>query len=146
VLVESFWRNQVFRVKNQCLSIFANKWLWKVLGEWFWDGWNLNFSVDYDRVKCQERVGENGTEIRLTVWILRKKWWKRKKQKICVVRRARSCVYRYGPCIHSVFFGTAVYVLAPAVRAVRASFFAFFVLFHPFLLWIGLWRKHESFR
>jgi len=31
-------------------------------------GWlEFEFSVGYDRVKCQERVGENGTEIRLTV-------------------------------------------------------------------------------
>jgi len=39
-------------------------------------GWNLNFSVDYVRAKCQERIGENGIKIRLTVWILRTKWWR----------------------------------------------------------------------
>jgi len=32
--------------------------------------------MDYDRAKCQERVGENGIENGLTVWILRAKWWK----------------------------------------------------------------------
>jgi len=94
-----------FSCKNRCLSVFANKWLRKVLGKWFWDGWNLNFSVGYDRVKCHERVGENGTEIRLTVWFLRAKWWKRKKWKICGVRRAQPCVYRHEPCLHSVFLG-----------------------------------------
>ena len=36
----------------------------------FWDGWIFNFSVDYDRAMCHERVGENGIRIRLTVWIL----------------------------------------------------------------------------
>jgi len=36
----------------------------------------LNFFVDYDRAMCQERVGENGIKIRLTVWILCAKWWK----------------------------------------------------------------------
>jgi len=41
-------------------------------GKLFWDSWNLNFSRDYDRAKCQERVGENG----LMVWILRAKWGK----------------------------------------------------------------------
>jgi len=45
-------------------------------GKLFWDIWNLNFLVDYDITKCQERVGENGIENGLTVWILRTKWWK----------------------------------------------------------------------
>jgi len=36
-------------------------------------GCNLKFSVDYDRDKSQERVGENGIENGLTVWILRAK-------------------------------------------------------------------------
>jgi len=30
----------------------------------------MKFSVDYDRAKCQERVGKNGIENGLTVWIL----------------------------------------------------------------------------
>jgi len=41
----------------------------------------VDFSVEYDRVKCQERVGENGIEIRLAVWFLRAKWGKRKNGK-----------------------------------------------------------------
>jgi len=45
-------------------------------GKLFWDSWNLNFLIDYDREKCQERVGENGIENGLTVWILSAKWWK----------------------------------------------------------------------
>ena len=45
-------------------------------GNRFLGGWNLNFSVHYDRAKCQERIGENDIKIRLTVWILRAKWWK----------------------------------------------------------------------
>jgi len=45
-------------------------------GKLFWNSWNLNFSVDYDRAKCQERVGENDIENGLTVWILRAKWLK----------------------------------------------------------------------
>jgi len=40
----------------------------------FWKsilGWlKLEFFVDYDRVKCQEHVGENDIENGLTVWIL----------------------------------------------------------------------------
>jgi len=42
----------------------------------FWDSWNLKSLIDYDRAKCQERVGENDIENGLTVWILRAKWWK----------------------------------------------------------------------
>jgi len=131
-----------FSCENQCLSVFANKWLWKVLGKWFWDGGNLNFSVEYDRVKCQERVGENDTEIRLMVWILCAKWWKRKngkKKKLCCQTSTAVGVHCTGRVYTLPFFGTAV-------RTGRTSFSAFFVLFHPFLLWIGLWCKHESFR
>jgi len=36
----------------------------------FWDGINVNFSVESDIAKCKERIGENETEIGLTVWIL----------------------------------------------------------------------------
>jgi hypothetical protein len=36
-------------------------------GKRFWGGLNLNFSVDYDRAKCQERVGENSIKNGLTV-------------------------------------------------------------------------------
>jgi hypothetical protein len=75
VLVDSFGRKRVFRVKYRCLSVFANKWLCEVLEIDFCGGWNLNFSVDYDRAKCQEHVGENGIENGLTVWILRAKTW-----------------------------------------------------------------------
>ena len=117
VLVESFGRKRVFRVKCRCLSVFANKWLCEVLENDFWDGWNLNFSVDYDRAMCQERVGENDIKIRLTVRILCAKWWKRKNS--CAVSRARPCVWmaqavctlcpfwhgracaRHGPCVLS---------------------------------------------
>ena len=98
-------------MKCRCLSVFANNWLCEVLENDFWNGWNLNFSVDYDRVKCQERVGENGIKIRLTVWILCAKWWKRKIGKIAVlsVEHGRACAY-HGPCVHSSLFGTAVRV------------------------------------
>jgi len=45
-------------------------------GKLFWNSWNLKSLIDYDRAKCQERVGENGIENGLTDWILRAKWWK----------------------------------------------------------------------
>ena len=72
---------RVFRMKCWCLSVFANKWLCEVLENDFWDGWNLNFSVDYDRAMCQERVGENDIKVRLTVWILCAKWVKKHKKR-----------------------------------------------------------------
>ena len=81
----------------------TDKWLWEVGKSIFFSGGKLNVSVDYDRGKCQERVGENGTEIRLTVWILCAKWWKRKKRrKSCAVNRARPCRAWHGPCQCSV--------------------------------------------
>jgi len=92
-----------FSCENRCLSVSANKWLWKVLEKWFWDGWNLNFSVGYDRVKCQERVGENDTEMVKA----------EKTENLC--------------CQTS----TAVCMLARAVHADRTSVFSFFVLFLP---------------
>jgi len=125
------WTKTGFSCENQRLSVFANKWLWKVLGKWFWVCWNLNFTVDYDRVKCQECVGENGTEIRLMVWILRAKWWKRKKRKIGAIRRARPCVYRHGPCVHSVFVGTGHACCQDFISCVFRAFSPIFVLNWP---------------
>ena len=147
VLVESFGRKRFFRVKCRCLSIFANKWLCEVLENEIRDGWNLNFSVDYDRAMCQERLGENDIKIRLTVWILCAKWWKRKNGKIVVlsVEHGRACAW-HGPCVHSALFGTAVRVHGTGRACCQDFGFVFFVLFHPFLFWIGLWCKHESFR
>jgi len=124
-----------FSCENRCLSVFANNWLWKVLRKLFWDGWNLNFSTDYDRVKCQECVGENGTEIRLTVWILHAKWWKRKNGKYLLSGE-------HGHVCTGTGRAYTLFSLAWAMHAVRTSFSAFFVLFHSFLFWIGLWRKH----
>ena len=37
-------------------------------GKLFWDSWNLKSLIDYDRAKCQERVGENDIENGLTRW------------------------------------------------------------------------------
>ena len=104
-LVESFGRKRVFRVRSRCLSVFANKRLCEVLENDFWDGWGVNLSVDYDRTKCQESVGENDTKIRLTVWILCAKWWKRKNGKKVVLpdEHGRACAW-HGPCVHSAFF------------------------------------------
>jgi hypothetical protein len=106
VLVESFGRKRVFRVKCRCLSVFANKWLCEVWEKWFWDGWNLNFSVDYDRAKCQEPVGENGIEIRLTVWILCAKWWKRKNEEKAVLS------IEHGRAVHGTGRANFLYLLA----------------------------------
>jgi len=87
------WEETGFRVRSRCVSVFANERLCEVLENAFWDGWNLNFSVDYDRAKCQERVGENGIEIRLTVYARNGENGKTKKS--CYVRWARTCVYFY---------------------------------------------------
>ena len=39
----------------------------EVLEKLFWDCGNSKSLIDYDRAKCQERVGENGIENGLTV-------------------------------------------------------------------------------
>ena len=126
---------------------FTNKWLCEVLENDFWDGWNLNFSIDYDRAKRQKRVGENDIKIRLTVWILCAKWWKRKSGKKAVLSvehgRARA---GHGPCVHFALFGTTVCARHEPCVLSGLRFSRFFVLFHPFLFWIGIWCKHESFR
>ena len=132
------WEKKGLRVRSRCLIFFANKWLCVVLENDFWDGWNLNFSVDYDRAKCQKRVGENGIKIRLTVWILCVKWWRRKNGKKLYYQSSTAL------CVHGTGRVYTLPFLARAVRAVRTSVFSFFVLFHPFLFWIGLWCKHES--
>ena len=120
------WEKTGLRVRSWCLSVFANKWVCEVLENNFWDGWNLNFSIYYDRAKCEEHVGENGIEIRLTVWILCAKWWKWKNEKKAVLldEHGRACAW-HGPCVHSAFFGTAV-------RAVMTSVFAFLCFFTHF--------------
>ena len=41
-----------------------------ILSELFWDGGNMNFSVECDRAKCKESVGYNGIEISLTIGVL----------------------------------------------------------------------------
>jgi len=65
-----------------CEKLIVNrfeKWVFmRGYGKWFWDGWNLNFHVDYDRVKCPECVGKNGIKNGLTVWIFRAKTWRLK--------------------------------------------------------------------
>jgi len=119
------------------------------LGKRFWDGSNLTFSVDYDRVKCQERVGKNGTKIRLTVWILCAKWWKRKngkeKKTMLSDEHGRACAW-HGPCVHCHFLARPCVCTARAVRTDKTLVFAFFVLFHALLFWIGLCHKNKSFR
>ena len=70
------WEKTGVLCENSIVNHFENwVFVWGS-GKLFWDSWNLNFSVDYDRAKCQERVGENGNENGLTVWILSAKWWK----------------------------------------------------------------------
>ena len=71
------WWRLGFSLGKSVSECFTNKCLCEV---WEIDFWEVEtwISVDYDRGKCQERVGENGTEIHLTVWFLREKWWNRK--------------------------------------------------------------------
>jgi len=45
------WEKTGFHVRSWCLSVFANERMREVLENNFWDGWNLNFSVDYERAK-----------------------------------------------------------------------------------------------
>jgi len=61
----------------------------------------LNFSVECDRTKCKERVGKNGIENGLKVWILCAKQWKWKIENIYAVRRARPCSLHALPCVLS---------------------------------------------
>ena len=54
-------------MKRRCLNVLQTSDYVRFGKSIFLSGGKLNVSVDYDRGKCQERVGENGTEIRLTV-------------------------------------------------------------------------------
>ena len=56
-----------FSLGKSVFECFTNKCLCEVW-EIDFGRWKLEFfSVDYDRGKCQKRVGENDTKIRLTV-------------------------------------------------------------------------------
>jgi len=67
------------------MLLFVNLRTWKLGFEIdFWVVETWNFSVDYDRAKCQERVGENDIENGLTVWILRAKTWKLENLRLSV--------------------------------------------------------------
>jgi len=59
----------------------------------------LNFSVEYDRAKCQERVGENGIKNQLTVWILRVKWLMTKNRISRLSVTHDRAPYWNGPCV-----------------------------------------------
>ena len=52
-------------------------------GKWLLGWLKHEIFIDYVRVKCQDHVGENGIKIRLTVCILRAKWWKTHFWKSC---------------------------------------------------------------
>jgi len=92
----------------------------------------MNFYVECDRAKCKERVGENGIEIGLTVWILHAKWWNEKIGKYVLSDE-------HGPC---VWLDIELHDRA----CCQNFFFAFLSLFHYFLFWIDFWCKHEKFR
>ena len=49
-----------------------NLWLWNTVRLWntVLGRMKLGFSIEYDRAKRHERIGKNGIENRLTVWIL----------------------------------------------------------------------------
>jgi len=72
------WEETGVSCENSIVNRFE-KWVfvWGS-GKWFRGGQNLNFSVHYDRAKCQERLGKNGIEKRLTVWFLCVKTWRLK--------------------------------------------------------------------
>jgi len=136
-------------------------------------GWlKLEFSVDYDRVKCQERVGENGTEIWLTIWILCAKWWKRKNGKFVLSGEhghvytgtgraytmfslARPCVCWHGPCVlsgfrflrFSCFFTYFCFELAFDVNIKVLDKFVRFLMALVWLkniVYFELWWKHSK--
>jgi len=123
-------------------------------GKLFWDSWNLNFFwVDYDRVKCQERVGENGIENGLTVWILRAKWWKThfSKSWFLDLMLSKSC---HDFCSRDTMLLAECSVvsghkIAPRFLKSWHDFgepdSSYFTILRPFPFWIGLWCKHESF-
>jgi len=123
-------------------------------GKLFWDSWNLNFLIDYDRAKCQERVGQNGIENRLTVWILRAKWWKSQflKNWFSGPDAVKSC---RDFCSHDMILLAESSVISGHKNAPRflkswhdfgESDSSYFSILRPFPFWIGLWCKHESFR
>jgi len=97
----------------------------------------LNFSVHYDRAKYQERIGENDIKIRLTVWILRAKWWK--------THFLKSWVRTWHPKNVPRFGSHATFLMAKCL-VVREPNPPYYTIFHPFPLWTGFWYKHESFR
>jgi len=90
----------------------------------------LNSSVEYDRAKCEERIGENSIENGLTDWILRAKWWNDEKSSfwtcqsrttvrgqvrtVRLVRTwsARSCVQQARPCALSWHSETQFFVFS----------------------------------
>ena len=76
----------------------------------FWDGWNFNLSVDYERAMCQERVGENG--LNFMPEMVKTERRKKKRRRNCVVRRAR-------PRTYSLFFfaRSCVYTLPILARS-----------------------------
>ena len=77
----------IFCLKSQCLNVFAIS-DYVRFGNRFLGDWNLNFSVHYDRAKCQDRIGENDIKIRLTVCILRAKTGKLKNLRLSVRQKS----------------------------------------------------------
>ena len=90
------WWRLGFSLGKSVSECFTNKCLCEVLETDFCVVENLNFSVDYARAKCQERIGENDIKIRLTVSILRAKQWKTHFLKSWVQTRYRKNVPRFG--------------------------------------------------
>ena len=93
----------------------------------------MNFSVDYDRAMCQERVGENVIKIRLTVKILCAKWWKQKNEKkLCCQTSTAVRVHGTGRVYFLHFLARPCMCTARAVRAVRTSVSRFLCFFTHF--------------
>ena len=113
----------------------------------------LHFYVHYDRAKCQEHIDENDIKIRLTIWILRAKWWKTHFLKSWVWTWYYHTVSRFlQPChdFDGRMFSGPRHKNAPRFLKLWHDFGepdpSHFTILRPFLFWIDLWCKHKSFR
>jgi len=132
------WEKTRISYDKSTFKRFWNKMIMRGFGNMFWVGWNLNFSVEYDRAKCQEHVGENRIENRLTVWIYARngEGWKIGFS-VCITSmtvHTRGTVRVFGSTLSRTtvrLVGTTV----PAVQVSENSIFCVFMTFKAYL-WV----------
>jgi len=73
-----------------------------ILSKLFWDGRNMIFLVEHDRVKCKEHIGKNEIEIGFANKILRSKTEKRVSS---VLHGWHGCVSRWHDRVWTFWLG-----------------------------------------